>query len=110
MSAEQDSYYNLAERIDDDFMEIDSDVCADLRNTNSEYVEMRREAMKLQDDFPAITQIIDGDGDVSLSVEESRAMARWLNLNVEMENIERKQIYFRGHADSYHYLKKIGVI
>lgn len=28
----------------------------------------------------------------------------------EKDNIERKQIYFRGHTDRYAYLKKIGEV
>ena len=110
MSAEHDAYYNLAERIDEAFSEIDSDVCTDLRVNDSEYIEMWQEAGKLQKDFPVIKNITEGKGPISLSPEEHEAMARFLMLKNDMENIERKQIYFRGHTDSFAYLKKIGVI
>ena len=110
MSAECNAYYNLAERIDDTFSEIDSDTCTDLRNNDSQYIEMWREAIKLQDDFPVIPQITEGDGPISLSAEEHKALARYLSLKNDMENMERKQIYFRGHTDNVAVLKKIGVI
>ena len=86
------------------------DYFADLRKNNGEYAEMQREIIRLQEDFPVIPQIMEGDGAVSLSAEEHKALARYLRLKTNMENMERKQIYFRGHADNYHYLKKIGAI
>ena len=110
MGAEYDMYYNLAERIDNAFTEIDSDTCADLRKNNSEYAEMQREIIRLQEDFPVIPQIMEGDVAISLSAEEHKALARYLRLKTNMENMERKQIYFRGSADNFHYLKKIGAI
>ena len=110
MSAELDSYYNLAERIKDAFSEIDSDVCTDLRDTNGEYIEMWRGAAELQKAFPVITKTTEGDGAISLSAEEHKALVRYLLLKNDMENMERKQIYFRGHMDNYSFLKKIGAI
>lgn len=32
----------------------------------------------------------------------------YFRLSLKKDNIERKQIYFRGHTDGYAYLKKIG--
>ena len=40
MGIGHDDYYNLAERINDAFTEIDSDACADLRYSDSEYTEI----------------------------------------------------------------------
>ena len=94
MGAEYDMYYNLAERIDGAFIEIDTDVCSYLRKNDGKYMEMHREAMKLQDDFPVIPQITEGDGDVSLSATECKALARYFKLKMEMENMERKPSIF----------------
>jgi len=110
MSAEHDSYYNLAERIDAAFSEIDSNTCTDLRKNNSKYIEMWQEASKLQQEFPVIQKITEGDGAITMSAEEHTALVRYLSLKNDMENIERKQIYFRGHTDNFAYLKKIGAI
>ena len=110
MSAEQDSYYNLVERIDEAFTEIDSDVCTDLRDNDDEYIEMWREARKLQESFPVIQQITEGKGPISLLAEEHEALTRFLMLKNDMEDIERKKIYFRGHMDCFAYLKKISAI
>ena len=110
MGAGLDSYYNLAERIGDAFTEIDSDACTDLRHTDGGYMEMWREAIKLQEGFPVIATATEGDGAISLSAEEHKALVRYLRLKNDMEETERKHIYFRGHTDNYAYLKKIGAI
>jgi hypothetical protein len=110
MNAEQDSYYDLAERIDDGFSEIDSDICVDLREADAAYMEMWRESSLLEESFPVIQEAMDGEGPLSLSAEEHKALARVLSLKHNMENIERKRIYFRGHTDGFAYLKKIGAI
>ena len=54
--------------------------------------------------------MIEGNGAINLSAEEHKALARYLYLKIQMENVERKQIYFRGHTDNFAYLKKIGAI
>ena len=60
--------------------------------------------------FPVIQKTTEGKGAVSLSAEEHEALARFLMLKNDIENIERKQIYFRGHMDGFAYLKKISAI
>jgi len=107
MSVEHDVYNDLVERINDIYLEIDSAACLELRNGDSEYADLRREAMQLASDFPAIPVIVEDDGGVCLSADESVALARYLKMKLVMENMERKQIYFRGHTDCYRYLKKI---
>jgi hypothetical protein len=53
---------------------------------------------------------VDGKGAINLSAEEHDAVVRYLRLKNNMEDIERKHIYFRGHTDNFAYLKKIGAI
>ena len=110
MSAEHDAFYNLAERLENTYPEIDSDICAYLRENNSAYAELWREAINLQQAFPIIPQITEGVGAIAVSAEEHTALVRYLMLKHDMENVERKQIYFRGHTDNYAYLKKIGAV
>ena len=109
-NAGHDAYINLAERIEDAFSKIDNDICVDLRGSDAEYAEMWRETLKLQREYPVIPQVIHGEGKVSLSAEEHKALVRYLSLKNEMKNIERKQIYFRCHMDNYAFLKKIGAV
>jgi hypothetical protein len=110
MSKEYDNYYNLMERIEDSFPEIDSDICTDLRDNDREYANMWQEIIKMQKAFPVTAKIFDGGDIVSLSAEECKALVRYIGLKHSMENLERRQIYFCGHTDNYAYLKKIGAI
>ena len=109
MGKEYGAYFNLAERIEDAFPETDSNICADLRLNDSRYTEMWQESIRLKECFPVITQIVEGDGEnaVSLSAEEHKALVQYLDLRFEMEDMERKCIYFRGHTDCYAYLEQI---
>ena len=45
MNAERDDFYNLAERIENAFSEIDSDICARLRDCDISYTEIWREVL-----------------------------------------------------------------
>ena len=107
MDKKYEKYSDLAERVSGAFPEIDNDVCMELRRDNREYVEMGREIIRLQADFPAIALVTEGKGAVSLSEEEHEALSRYLDLKIEMENAERRRIYFRGHTDNYAFLKEI---
>ena len=68
------------------------------------------ESARLQNDFPVIDQMIKGSGAVSLSPEEHVALVRYLELGRDMQNMERKLLYFRGHTDNYAYLQMISGI
>jgi len=111
MSADYDTYCNLAERINITFPEIDNDICMELSNNDSEYNKMRHELGELQDAFPIIILLIEGCGGtakpVKITIEEHEALLRYISLKSEIEYIERKQIYFRGQSDCYSFLKKI---
>ena len=83
-------YYDLARRVEDTYQEVDSDACVDLRENDEEYSKLWLESIKLQDDFPVIEQVVDGNGEVSLTGEEHEALLRYLELKNEMENMEQK--------------------
>ena len=110
MSAEHDAFYNLAQRIEDAYPEIDSDIITNLNKTDSEYASIRRDAAQIQQDYPVIEKILEGSGPVSLTADEHEALVRYLDLERHIEDAERRQIYFRGHTDNFAYLKRIGAL
>ena len=110
MSADYGDYYNLAKRIDETFIEIDGDICTELRKNDGEYIAMWHDVLRLQKEYQAIQKIVEGAGAVNISAEEHAALTQYLSLKNDMENIERKQIYYRGHTDNYAYLVKIAGI
>ena len=108
MTDKNDVFTDITERIDEVFCQIDNDVCAELRKYNKEYATLWRETCELSKKYPIIEQTCEGGGENSLTAEEHAALSRYLKLKMDMDDIERKQIYYRGHMDCFAYLKKIG--
>lgn len=110
MSLAKDSFYDLAQRITDFFPEIDNDISADLFQKNGEYAALRNQANEMQRTNSFIMDVLEGDKEVTLSAEEHCALTQYLSLSSRIEDMERLHIYFRGHTDSFAYLKRIGAI
>jgi len=110
MKAQYGAYYDLAKRIEDSFQEIDSDACVYLRDNDVEYKKLRDEYMRLVKEFPLVAMILEScikkECAISLSDGEGSALLQCLKLKHQMENMERKQIYYRGHMDNHAYLVK----
>ena len=105
-----DDYYNLAERIGEAFHEMDGEICKDLQENDCEYIEIWQEMMEKQKECPVIVQLHEGKGEITLSAEEHKALLWYFKLKHRLENIERLGIYYRGHADHHHILKKMKLI
>lgn len=103
-------FQTLPERITALFPEIDSDIAIELLNSNDEYQHLYRRKEELMEQCPFISAVMDGGEPVSLSAEEHKSHVDYLDVVTLMENIERMQLYFRGHTDGFSYLKKIGAI
>ena len=57
---------------------------------------------------PVIGALLEGKGELSFTAEEHEALKEFIRLYMRTDNMEREHIYFRGHADGFAYLKKIG--
>lgn len=110
MDANQDYNCDLVERIKDIFPEICNDIITSLRKTDEQYAALFRETVKLNEDYPIIEHVKDGEGAIRLSADEHAALVKYFQLKLDMEEAEWQNIYFRGHTDNFAYLKKIGAI
>lgn len=110
MNAATKEYSDLIKRIENEFMEIDSDIIVDLRKQNGSYLALCERIGDMEKEYSFIRNVIEDEGEISLTVEEHKILAEYFRVSRKKDNIERKQIYFRGHTDGYAYLKKIGVI
>ncbi len=104
----EDSYCLLPERISEQFSEIDSDIVMDLADSNPEYTEVKARMEELKRQNPVIGALLEGNGQLSFSAEEHESLKEFIRLCLRADNMEREHIYFRGHADGFAYLKKIG--
>ena len=81
-------YYDLARRVEDTYQEVDCDACVDLRENDEEYSKLWLESIKLQDDFPVIEQVVDGNGEVSFRRDVlSRGLSGKKYWSTDMSNI-----------------------
>ena len=103
-------FQSLSERIMALFPEIDSDTVIDLLHSNDEYQQLHQRKKELMEQCPFISAVMEGDGPISLDEKEHESLTDYLNVVTRMENIERMQLYFRGHTDGFSYLQKIGAI
>jgi len=106
----ESAYNSFIERIEDGYIEIDSEVTIDLKKFDAEYADMWHEMLQIQADFPMIVSVLEGTDAISLTADEHKALRRYLDLKRKIDMRERQQIYFRGHTDSFAYLKRISVI
>lgn len=110
MNAATEEYNDLVKRMEHGFMEIDNDIIVDLRKQDDSYLALCRQIGDMERDYPFILNVTEGEGEISLTAEEHRILVEYFRLSLRKDNIERKQIYFRGHTDGYAYLKKIGAV
>nr|WP_217937272.1 hypothetical protein [Enterocloster clostridioformis] len=102
-----DTYFDLASRLEDAFPEIDSDIVTDLRENSEDYADLQQKISDLQQQYPLIMEVMEGSGEIHLSAEEHDAFVQFLRLRRKLDDMEREQLYFRGHTDAIAYLRKI---
>ena len=108
--SDNNSYFDLADRISDSFSEIESDITVDLRKSSEDYFSLYESISDLKAKHPFISKVLEGNGELSLSAEEHEILTRFFRLQFRLESMEREHIYFRGHTDCSSYLKKVGAL
>jgi hypothetical protein len=106
----KDETASLSDHIDEMFMEMDSQIVITLRENDDDYAVLVQKKNEIEIRFPKIEQWLEGTGSLSLTEEEHAGLARYTALTTDMEDLERKAIYYAGHKDCFGWLKKIGVI
>lgn len=104
------SYTDLAQRIEESFAEIEDEAIADFKKTDEAYANLYQQISKLKTDNPFIGKVMDGSGDISLTAEEHEVLIEYFRLRFKLDDMERQQLYFRGHTDCISYLKKVGAL
>ena len=97
-------------QLEDSFPEIDSDIVMDPQETSEEYAEIQQQISDLKKRFPCIMKVMEDKGEIQLTTEEHAAFVQCLRLLRKLDDMERLQLYFRGHTDAVAYLKRIKAI
>ena len=106
----RETYLDLPSRLEDAFPEIDNDIMLELRNENEEYAELLQKISDLKQKAPFLTDLLESSGEIRLTAKEHAAFTQYLHLVRQRDDMERQQIYFRGHTDAVAHLKKIKMI
>ncbi len=105
-----DNYMDLGQRLEEDFPELENDIMADLQESSEEYAGLHRQLSELKAQHPAVRKLLEGDGEVCLTAEEHAVLKQITQLRFRLDDLERRQLYFRGHTDAISYLKKAGIL
>lgn len=105
-----DTYFDLPKRLEEAFAEIDNDIIINFQDTSEKYSRLQKQLTKIKQENPCIDKILKDDGEIHLTAKEHVALAKYFHLYRELDDMERLQIYFRGHTDAVAYLKKIKAI
>ena len=104
------TYMDLAARLEDSFPDIENEVIVDLRENNEGYAALRSKISDIENRHDFIGQVLHGSGEVNLTVEEHKVLTEYLRQRFNLDDMEREALYFRGHTDAVTYLKKIKAI
>lgn len=107
---DNNSYLDLAARISETFPELDSDVITDFSDSNEEYAALTDRIAEMKKQHPFIAQVLEGKGEIQLLEQEHDILTEFFSLYMQADNMEREQLYFRGHTDCISYLKKVGAL
>ena len=95
--------------INERYKGIENEVAARLRD-DEQYTALRQQRDGLMEKHPCILQLLEGKGAISINEEEHAAFIQYVMLQIEEENLERREIYCFGHADCIAYMKRVGAL
>lgn len=67
------------------------------------YRELRKELRQLEEKYPCIEAVLEGEGEVSLTKEEHEALVHYLEIQQKKESAERREYYRFGHVHAKKY-------
>lgn len=103
-------FFDLSSRLEDIFSEIERDIIIDLQENREEYANLQSKVSKFKQQHPFIDKVAEDCAEIHLTAEEHAALIEYLHLKFKLDDMERLQIYFRGHTDAFAYLKRINAI
>jgi hypothetical protein len=110
MNVQKDIVTGLSAHLEERFDEMDSDITISLLESDAEYKALRERLEELEQRFPFIESVLDGEGAVRLTAEEHAGLVEYIRVADEAENRERLNLYYAGHRDCFSYLRKIRIL
>lgn len=108
---EDDRFIPFFEAYKDDFFESMEDVRMYLKNNDLEYQNIKQRLHNILNNNINIQRILDeADIENGLSKEECKMLSKIIILNYKLQEIEEKEIYFKGGMNVYFYFRKLGIL
>ena len=105
-----DLHSGLISMVDNNFQDLEDAIVAVLPESDKQYADLKARENELKGRFPKIERWLEEKCPLTLSADEHSGLVEYLELNSEMEGIERLAIYYAGHRDCIAYLRKIGAL
>ena len=87
------TYMDLAARLEDSFPDIENEVIVDLRENNEDYAALRGKISDIENKHGFIEQVLNGSGEICLTTEEHTVLTEYLRLRFNLDDMERKALY-----------------
>lgn len=102
---------SLEKKFDDDFLYRMRDEVLQKMEKGEEFQELSREADALSEQFPVITDLLEGthmEEAYELNKEERQAFRKYVELHSRIMEISEFAHYYRGHGDCIQHLNRCG--
>ena len=93
-----------------EFNELMDSARMQLKDSNSEYKELRKKATEIMDKYPNIQLLFENDDVVNLNKEECKMLQELVSIYLQMSQYEDRKIFFLGARENYFYFKNLGII
>ena len=93
-----------------DFNKYISDMFIELKKNNLNYKEKLNEVEDILDKYPRLRKVIESDFVTELNKEECNALIEVQALQLVINDIESKEMFFIGAKEAYYYFKRISII
>ncbi len=90
--------------------ELFDSVRKDLKNTNQDYMKLKKQYHDIMDRFPNLQLIFEDDEILELNKEECKMLQKVIQLGLKINELEEYYIFFLGGREAYFYFKNISII
>lgn len=93
-----------------EFCEAISELKCSLKNNNQEYKNIFYKIERIKTKYPVVRNILEDEEVSQMSLEESSALLKVINLYRDLFRIEEYEIFCMGCRENFGYLRRIEVI
>ena len=83
-----------------------------LRENNEAYKQLLKNHKSILEEYKNLSLLLEDNenNDIEFNAEECKILQKLIQINIDMKQMEEKEIFFLGAKENYFYLKKIGVL